>query len=645
MQDPVDTSAFDHLPLLVFDGDSQFCRAWVDRWREVTGLQIRYATCQEVGSRFPEIDQGDFRRTVHFIETDGTVYRGAEAVFRVMARCGRKRWLLRLYNAFPLIATVAEALYRMLAAGRSPITNVSRIWHGRHSRPPTYHISSALFLRLLGVVYLIAFVSLWTQIEGLVGENGILPAQSYLEDFESRFSALQPPASAVWRIPTLAWISAHDGFLKLLCTLGTLFSVLLILGAIPVPTLIVLWLCYLSLYHVGQVFLGFQWDILLLETGFAAIFVAPCVLRSRPLSDRHPSRLAIWLLWWLLFRLMFESGAVKLTWNDWRFGPDGSAVANTWESLTAMVFHYWTQPLPMRTSWYAAQLPTWFQKLSVGGVFVIELLLPLFIFGPRLFRYIAFGGITLLMLLISGTGNYNFFNLLTFLLALTLLDDGIWPRSLQRRISGADPPLLASPTRWRTFLLVPFAGLALLLGAIQVKEAVSPSAQRRPPLEFRLKIAQFHLVNAYGLFRRMTETRPEIVIEGSANGHDWTAYAFRWKPGDPSHPPRLCAPHQPRLDWQMWFEALRMEHEQEVTGRVAAHNLSQWFQVFLGRLLTGEASVQDLLEENPFPNAPPKFIRVMLYQYRFTTPTERRETGDWWHRELKWIGPGWSMTQ
>jgi hypothetical protein len=393
------------------------------------------------------------------------------------------------------------------------------------------------------------------------------------------------------------------------------------------------------------VFLSFQWDILLLETGFVAIFVAPLGLRSRFLADQHPPRLAVCLVWWLLFRLMFESGIVKLTWNHWLKGPDGSSMANTWASLTALDFHYWTQPLPVWTSWYAAKLPSWFQKLSVVFVFVVELGLPWLIFGPRLLRYFAFGGITLLMVLITGTGNYNFFNLLTIVLALLLLDDRIWPRFLRRRIRGTDWPVLASPTRWRTIVLVPFAGLALVLGALQLKEAVAPLAQPQPALESRMGIAQFCLVNSYGLFRQMTETRPEILIEGSLDGIEWKPYEFRWKPGELSRPPGFNTPHQPRLDWQMWFEALRLEQVYKATGAIDPRFASPWFQSFLLQLLKGEPAVVGLLEKNPFPGAAPKFIRITLDQYQFTDAAERQRTGHWWRRDRVWSGPGWSIAQ
>ena len=289
------------------------------------------------------------------------------------------------------------------------------------------------------------------------------------------------------------------------------------------------------------------------------------------------------------------------------------------------------------------KLPDWFQKLSVVGVFVIELVLPWFIFGPCVLRLIAFGGFTALMLLIGATGNYNFFNLLTIVLAVTLLDDRVWPQFLRRRLPKKDQPTGAVPKRWRNVFLVPFAGLAIVVGSLQVKEAILPAKQPRASLESDLHIAQFLLVNDYGLFRKMTETRPEIVIEGSTDGKSWQPYEFRWKPGDLSQAPRFCTPHQPRLDWQMWFEALRLEQVYQITGTVDPRNMSPWFQSFIRQLLKGEPSVVGLLKQNPFPGEPPKFIRIVLYQYRFTNSAERAATGDWWHRKQVWTGPGWSL--
>lgn len=529
------------------------------------------------------------------------------------------------------------------AADSAPVRLFRRIWFGKDLERPTYNIAAALFLRLLGLIYLIAFVSLWVQISGLVGDSGILPVADYLDAVARHFAAQDPPGSPVWHVPTLLWLSPHDGMLHLLCALGTLFALLLIAGLMPLPALVLSWLCYLSVFHAGQVFLSFQWDILLLETGFLAIFLAPLAWRSRFLADPHPPRLAIWLVWWLLFRLMFESGIVKLTWNDTLLGPDSSPLANTWESLTALDYHYWTQPLPIWTSWYVAQLPEWFQKLCVVGVFIIELVLPWLIFGPRVLRYVAFGGITLLMVLIGATGNYNFFNLLSFALALMLLDDRAWPRFLQRHVRDPAPSERTWPKRVRNSVLFVLAGPVIVLGLLQLKQAVWPAEPGRQSLSSPLQIAQFCLVNSYGLFRQMTETRPEIVIEGSNDGHDWQPYEFRWKPGEPAQPPRFNTPHQPRLDWQMWFEALHLERILEATGTIDPRHMSRWFQSLIKQLLEGNPQVLDLLAKDPFPDVPPRYIRVVLYEYRFTDMDERGETGDWWQREAVWIGPAWSL--
>jgi len=632
-------------PLLVFDGDCRYCRAVVDRWRDAIGERVGFVPYQEVPARYPQLAGHDFKRAVHFIGTDGKATRGAEAVFGAMANCRRKRWLLWLYHRLPPIVWASEGVYQLVAANRGPLGLFRRIWYGRDLKLPTYHISTAIFLRLLGLIYLIAFVSLWVQIDGLVGEHGIAPVKNFLEAADHYYSHQLPPASAAWHIPTLVWLNRSDGFLHLLCGAGAVLSVMLIFGLLPLPALVLLWVYYLSLFHAGQVFLGFQWDILLLETGFVAIFLAPFALRSKFLADRHPPRLAICLVWWLLFRLMLESGAVKLTWTVGQSNLDGTPIVNTWSALTALDFHYWTQPLPIWTSWYAARLPEWFQRLSVIGVLVIELGSPWLIFGPRVLRYVACGAITLLMLLIASTGNYNFFNLLTIALALMLLDDRAWPKFLRRRIRGIDWPALASPTRWRTFLLFPFAGLVVFLGVRQVKQAVAPNPTRDKPLRLESRVAPVVLANEYGLFRRMTETRPEIVIEGSNDAATWKTYEFRWKPGDVAQAPRLCAPYQPRLDWQMWFEALRLESVFEQTQAIDPRNADPWFQAFLMRLLRGYPEVVGLLAENPFPDSPPKYIRISLYEYRFTTTAERRQTGDWWRRDLVGLGPAISLAK
>ena len=489
-------------PLIIYDGDCRFCCVAVELLRNATGTAITYVPYGELKTRISGYSNEDFRAAIHFVDSNADVYRGAEAVFRAMAHGGRKRWLLTLYRTLPPFALAAEAVYRTIAANRSQISTILGFWRGKDLRPPTYFISTALYLRLMGLVYLIAFASLWTQLDGLIGDRGILPANAFLAAAKNYCTQQFPPASPIWNFPTVAWLNPHDVFLNLICIGGMVASALLIVGVLPILLLAILWILYLSLFVVGQDFLSFQWDILLLEAGLVSIFIAPFGFRSRFLRDRHAPRIAIWLAWWLLFRLMFESGAVKLSWSKWLVDSAGNRVPNTWWALTALNYHYWTQPLPAWTSWYAAQLPEWFQKLSVIVVLVIELFLPWLILGPRRCRYVAFCGFASLMLLIAATGNYNFFNLLTIVIALTLLDDKAWPKWLQGRITGIDDPWLASPTRWRSFLLIPLALLAMLVGVSQVWEAALPERAPRQPLESRLGVRSFAWSTVMACFDR-----------------------------------------------------------------------------------------------------------------------------------------------
>ena len=631
------------LPLLVFDGDCSFCRAIVNRWQAAIGRQVHFAPYQQVGKRFPQIDTRDFQRAVHFIDSGDKVTRGTEAVFGAMSHCGRKRWLLWLYRHLPPIALAAEGLYRLVAANRGPLTFVRRIWYGRDLKLPTYHISSALFLRLLGVIYLIAFVSLWTQIDGLIGDHGILPVKNYLEGSAGYYSQQSPPESPVWKVPTLAWINPHDGFLHVLCAAGTVLSIMLLLGLLPLAALIFLWLDYLSLFHAGQVFLGFQWDILLLETGFVAIFLAPFVLRSRLIGDRHPPRLAIWLVWWLLFRLMLESGAVKLTWNAGQVAPDGLPMANTWSSLTALNFHYWTQPLPVWTSWYAAKLPEWFQKLSVIVVLVIELGTPWLIFGPRRLRTCRLGSDHAVDATHRRHGELQLFQ---------PADDAARVDAA-RRSGLAGIPAASHP---RDRLAGP--GLAHALAKsfpLPVRRLCNPArhtaSQRGRPAQCETwTYRHIGFARRSVLFSERIRAFPPHDRDPSRDSNRrWSrrdeleALRVPLEAGRSRAGAAVLRTHQPRLDWQMWFEALRLEQVYSATGTIEPRYMSPWFQSLLLQLLKGEPAVVGLSAKNPFPNAPPKFLRISLYQYRFTNSAEGAQTGDWWHRERVWVGPAWSI--
>jgi hypothetical protein len=471
----------------------------------------------------------------------------------------------------------------------------------------TYVLASWLFLRLLGLIYFAAFVSLATQIRGLVGVKGILPAAEFLASRRSR------KTSRFWRVPTLCWISSADGFLLFLCWGGAALSLLLVVGVAPVIALFLLWLFYLSLLTVCRLFLGYQWDILLLETGFLAIFLAPPELVPRFPPSSAPSPLIVWLFWWLLFRLMFSSGLVKLRSGD-----------RTWRTLTALCHHYQTQPLPTPVAWYAHQLPVGFHKLSAALLLAIEFCVPFFIFGPPGFRFAAALSFIALMALIQFTGNYCFFNLLGIALSFLLLDDRLLGPVFEALGISFPAQVFAPPTP--VWVLVSVAALILTLSAVPVlrlfRLEIDWPGRLADLFEF---LDRFRLVNSYGLFSVMTTERPEIIIEGSHDGSTWRRYQFKWKPGDPNTAPRFCAPHQPRLDWQMWFTAL------------GYYGNNPWFHRFLKGLLEGSPPVLSLLRDNPFPEKPPQYLRSLLYDFRFSDRASRRATGAWWVCEPRGI--------
>lgn len=476
--------------------------------------------------------------------------------------------------------------------------------------PETYVLSTWLFLRLLGVIYLIAFLSMWRQVRGLIGSRGVWPVG---RDFPA--TAQYAPLRTFFRRPTIFLWDSSDRALTVACLMGVILSLLLIAGVAPLPVLAALWLLYLSLLHASGVFLGFQWDVLLLETGFVAMLLAPLELPPifPPTAAATPA--AHWLAIWLLFRLMFSSGVVKLRSGD-----------KTWRSLTAMCHHYETQPIPNRPAWHFHHLPRWFHRGETAGMFFIELIVPFGLFAPPPISYIAAGLITALMLLIILTGNYCFFNLLTIALCVLVVDDAAVLWLVHQIAPDWQRPALAQtpPVTWQ--VIVTFMAALLLILSLDV---IARLFKRRFPWPGPIaraldRVRPFLLVNNYGLFANMTTTRPEIIIEGSLDGQTWKPYEFKWKPGDLKVPPRQVAPHQPRLDWQMWFAAL------------GSYRHNAWFINLLGRLLENSPPVLALLKHNPFPDAPPKLVRALLYDYRFTTRRQRRETDAWWKR--KYLG-------
>jgi predicted DCC family thiol-disulfide oxidoreductase YuxK/heme exporter protein D len=589
--------------LVVFDGDCGFCRFWIARWKSVTGDLLDYAPYQEVASRFPEIPVEEFRRAVALVLPTGDAFSGADAVVRALAHVpGRGHWRW-IYRRVPGARAVTNAIYRAIADHRDAASRVTRLLWGSVPVMPTYFRASSLFVRLLALCYIAAFLSLWVQVDGLIGPRGILPAESYLDWLKSQLGP-----ERLWWVPTLAWLSAGPGMLHLLCAGGAAVSLLVFLGVAPTLGLAVAWVFYLSLSSISQTFLSYQWDALLLETGLLAIFLSPPAWRLRFSPSLPPSRTTLLLLRWLLFRLMFSSGIVKLGSGD-----------PAWRSLTALRVHYETQPLPTWIGWAFHQLPLWFHELSCVFLFLVELVVPFLVFLPRRVKHLAFGFFLTLQVLIALTGNYAFFNWLAVALCVLLLDDVVFP--LRSRAASAE----GRQRRWPIGILAPVAAVLLLASVFQLALTIQRSAEELPRAAVRFVelISPLQSVNRYGLFAVMTTRRPEIIVEGSADGETWRPYEVRWKPGDVLRRPRFVAPHQPRVDWQMWFAALESCGE------------NRWLVNFLGRLLQGEPAVLRLLATNPFPAGPPRYVRTLLYEYRFTDLPTRRRTGAWWTRQLQ----------
>ena len=568
---------------LLYDGECDFCAWWVRYWRRLSGARVSYRTYQEALADFPGLSAAECRQAVQLIEADGQRTRAAAACFGVLGYAGQPLWRA-LYRRSSGFASVSEFCYRHIAARRQAAAGVARALWGRERYPASYERASQLFIKVVGLIFCCAFISLAVQIEGLLGSNGILPAQQFMHAAEG---ALSDPA---WlHLPSLFWLAGSDEVLVGACLLGATAGLLAVLGARPAASLAVCYVLYLSVFSIGQDFMSFQWDLLLLECGFLAIFLNP----------RTPVITFLFRL--LLFRFMFLSGCVKLLSGD-----------PSWATMAALDYHYETQPLPSPLAWYAHLLPAWFDRLCVVGTWVVELALPFLIFAPRQPRMLAAVGFIGLEIIIALTGNYNFFNLLTVALVLFLFDDAQFGR-----VAGRACTPLAGPHRMLSAALVSFI---IMLNVYFLARPFLGAAMPAWANAAVSRIQPLRITNGYGLFAVMTTRRAEIEIQGSLDARNWQAYAFRYKPGDVRAPLRWVIPHQPRLDWQMWFAAL------------SSAERTPWFGNLLVRLLNAEPTVLELLDKNPFARAPPRFVRAVFYDYRFTTPSERTATGAVWHR-------------
>jgi lipase maturation factor 1 len=485
--------------------------------------------------------------------------------------------------------------------------------------PSNRLIARWLFLRALAAIYFSAFYSLVFQIHGLIGPQGILPAQSYLHTVAQSLGHWE----RLWYVPSVLWMSSGSGMLSALCWMGMVASILLFLNLWPRGMLAICFALFLSFVSAAQDFSSYQSDGMLLEAGFISLFFAPRGLRPGLGANRPPIRASLFLLQWEWFRIYFESGVVKLLSGD----PQ-------WRNFTAMDEYYQNGPLPTWIGWYAQHLPHWFHAGTVYATLAMELGIVWMLFLPRRWRIVCFFIVTPWQIGVILTANYAFLNYLVLCMGILLLDDGFLsyfvPANLKHRVqTPADSRMRADSARsWPEVVRGSWkiAGLgvsAIMLTWIAYATTAEMMLLRvplpRPPI---IALEPFRIANQYGLFAVMTRGRYEIEFQGSSDGENWIAYPFRYKPQALNEAPRIYAPYQPRFDWNLWFASLGSWRQYPL---VPSTEL---------KLLSNDKEVLKLFAGNPFSQQPPQQIRALLWQYWFTSMVEKRSTGMWWRREL-----------
>ena len=479
-----------------------------------------------------------------------------------------------------------------------------------------------LFLRALGGIYFSAFYSPFFQIRGLIGPDGILPAGSYLQAVAQAMG----PWERIWYAPTLLWWSSGASTLDALCWVGMLASILLVLNVWPRGMLAICFVCFLSFISAAQDFSSYQSDGMLLEAGFISFFFAPPGLRPRLGRTHPPSRASLFLLQWEWFRIYFESGAVKLLSGDLE-----------WRHFTAMDEYYQNGPLPTWIGWYVQHLPHWFHAGTVYATLALELGLVWMLFLPRRWRIVCFFIVTPWEIGVILTANYTFLNYLVLALGVLLLDDqfvlSILPAALKERLR-AQPSSYEMTTQlkswrervrssWKIITLCASSVMLLMIFYVTTAQLIWMFARIPLPTSPVIALEPFRIANRYGLFAVMTRGRYEIEFQGSTDGQNWVPYPFRYKPQELKQPPRIYAPYQPRFDWNLWFASLGSWREYSIVPNTEV------------RLLSNDKDVLQLFAGNPFGSEQPRQIRVLLWQYWFTTMAEKRNTGLWWRRQLR----------
>jgi len=482
--------------------------------------------------------------------------------------------------------------------------NVSqKIFRSSDARP-TYWLTRFLILRLLGAIYAVAFLVAINQIIPLIGANGLLPVGMFLTRVSD---ALGSEVAGFIRLPSIFWFTHSDASLLIAAWIGFVLSCVVVAGFANVPILAVLWFLYMSFVHVGQDWYGYGWEIQLLETGFLAIFLCP-MLDLRPFPKRAPPMPIIGLFRWLIFRIMFGAGMIKIRGDE------------VWRNGTALYYHFETQPIPGPLSRWFHFLPRAFLKIGVWYNFLAELVAPWFIFWPRLGRHIAGSVIVILQIILVLSGNLSFLNWLTIVPALACFDDGFWSRLLPRSlVSRAETAAAnAKPSR-------PMLATARIVTVIIALLSIQPVFNILSPRQImNTSFDPLDLVNTYGAFGWVGKERLNVIFEGTMDDvpddkASWKVYNYKGLPVNPDKRSPQIAPYQLRLDWQMWFASMSTSDEYP------------WTLYLIWKLLHNDPGTVGLFADNPFPDKPPHYIRAVLYRYSFAQPHNR--DGHWWNRE------------
>ena len=482
--------------------------------------------------------------------------------------------------------------------------NGSRIVLRTPVNPPTYWLTRFMVLRLLGIIYAVGFLVAINQLVPLIGEHGLLPVGIYIKAVSA---ALGSPGAGFVQLPSVFWFWHSDTALLTVSWIGFVLSLVVVAGYANIPLLGVLWFFYVSIVHLGQDWYGYGWEIQLTETGFLAIFLCP-LLDMRPFPKYAPPFPVIVLFRWLIFRIMLGSGLIKYRGDD------------IWRKGTALYYHFETQPIPGPLSRWFHFLPRIMLKWGVWFNFLAELAAPWFVFWPRMGRHIAGVVIVLFQLSIILSGNLSFLNWLTIIPALACFDDGFWAKILPRRLVRKADEAAANAEETKPMMVTAWvvAGIVALLSIQPALNLLSPGQVMNSSFD------PLDLVNTYGAFGTVGRERTNIVFEGTTD--DTTGGKARWKPYIykdlpvlPDKQPPQIAPYQPHLDWQMWFAAMSTPDQYP------------WTYNLIWKLLHNDPDAVSLFDGNPFPNKPPRYIRAVLYRYKFAKPGNPQ--GLWWERE------------